>query len=87
MGRLNAERKRWRWSELTSHPDYRGRWVALDEVRYHGGQSQPAEGVVVDVDEDLASLCARVQSAERPSCSIVYCDEGGSGIRRAAAMR
>ena len=32
------------------------------------------EGLVVDFDGDLATLCHRVRQAERSGCAIVFCD-------------
>jgi hypothetical protein len=69
------------WEDLCRDDDYRGRWVALDDVRYENGT--PVEGNLVDVDADLAALCARVQGADHTSCAILFCDDAGSGIRRA----
>jgi hypothetical protein len=71
------------WQELRSRPEYRGRWVALDKVRYDAVTAQPVDGEVVDTDDDLASLCSRMRSADRTSCAIVHCDDQPS-IRMAA---
>jgi hypothetical protein len=30
---------------------------------------------VVDADEDLADLCARMRAADRTACAILHCDE------------
>ncbi|MBI4699800.1 MAG: hypothetical protein HY744_01315 [Deltaproteobacteria bacterium] len=59
---------RGRWSELRGQREYRGRWVALRP------SSEPADGEVVDADEDLAALCSRIRAAEQTSCSIVFCE-------------
>jgi hypothetical protein len=63
------------WSEMVRSEKYRGRWVALDSVRYDPATSQPVEADVVDVDEDLADLCARMRESDRTSCAIVFCEE------------
>jgi hypothetical protein len=63
------------WREICQSDVYRGRWVALDNVRYDPVTSQPIEADVVDADEDLADLCARMRSADRTSCAIVHCEE------------
>ena len=55
--------------------DYRGRWVALDNCRYDGCTGQPVEGDVVDSDEDLAELCARLNAASKSRCTIIFCDD------------
>lgn len=63
------------WREICGSEQYRGRWVALDNVRYDPMTSQPLEADVVDADEDLADLCARMRSADRTACAILHCDE------------
>jgi hypothetical protein len=63
------------WSEICSCRDYRGRWVALDGVRYEESTTRPAEGTVIDSDDDLAQLCARLRSANRRCCAILHCEE------------
>ncbi len=68
------------WADLCRNLDMVGHWVALDAVRYEDGL--PFDGELVDVDEDLAALCTRVQSADETSCAILYCDPSGSGTRR-----
>ena len=52
---------------------YQGRWVALDHCRYDQATASPVEGEVVDADDDLAELCARMRSSDRSHCAIVYC--------------
>jgi len=83
MERATLTGSRRRWSDLCQDPGYRGRWVALQQVRYESGV--PTEGEVVDVDDDLATLCVRVQSADRVACAILFCDDKASGIRRAVS--
>lgn len=63
------------WSEVCCSDRFRGRWVALDNVRYAAGSSAPAEADVVDADEDLAELCSRMRAADRTSCAILFCEE------------
>lgn len=63
------------WPEICRSDSYRGRWVALDNVRYDPSTSQPIEADVVDVDDDLGVLCARMREADRTSCAIVHCEE------------
>jgi hypothetical protein len=70
------------WAELCKDGEYKGRWIALEGVRYDSGV--PIEGVVVDTDDDLAALCARIQSADYAACAILFCDDKSSGIRRAS---
>jgi hypothetical protein len=56
--------------------EYRGRWVALDNVRYCPSTSKPIEAEVVDADDDLASLCQRMRESDRHACCVLLCDEG-----------
>jgi hypothetical protein len=71
------------WSDLCQNGSYKGRWVALDSVRYDGGV--PVEGVLVDSDQDLAALCTRIQSVEDTACAILYCDDKASGAYRSVS--
>ena len=66
------------WGQIREHHDFRGRWVALDDCRYDGRTVQPVEGSVVDSDEDLVELCARIRANAMSHCAIVFCgdDEG-----------
>jgi hypothetical protein len=63
------------WAEICTSREYRGRWVALDGVRYDEVTARPTEGTVVDSDDDLAELCGRVRSSDRCGCAILYCEE------------
>lgn len=63
------------WPEAARSGQYRGQWVALDNCRYDRSSNQPVEGDVVDSDEDLAELCARLQQSSRSKCTILFCDE------------
>jgi len=63
------------WHEICGSDEYRGCWVALDNVRYDPSTSQPIDGDVVDADEDLADLCARMRSTDRTACAILHCEE------------
>ncbi len=62
------------WPEICQLDSCRGRWVALDSCRYDQATMQPIEGEVVDADEDLASLCARMRELGQGSCAIRFCD-------------
>jgi hypothetical protein len=62
------------WPEICYAEEYRGRWVALDHCRYDETTMQPIEGDVVDTDDDLGSLCARMREAGLSSCAIRFCD-------------
>lgn len=63
------------WREICRSEQYRGRWVALDNVRYDPATSQPLEADVVDADEDLGDLCARMRESDRTACAILHCEE------------
>ncbi len=75
MGSRSRTNARMVWRELCRSDEYRGRWVALDNVRYDPVTSQPIEGEVVDADDDLADLCARMRSSDRTACAILHCDD------------
>ncbi len=79
MSRAFGRGERVQWDVLCHHSDFQGLWVALNAVRYDSGA--PVEGELVDVDEDLAVLCARIQSAEDTACAILYCDDKTGGAR------
>lgn len=49
--------------------------MALDQCRYDARTAQPVEGSVVDFDEDLVALCARMQESGSRHCAILFCDE------------
>lgn len=73
MGSSRDSRPR-QWSEICCQDEYRGRWVALDGVRYDEVTAKPMAGVVVDVDDDLGTLCNRVRQSNLRSCAILFCD-------------
>lgn len=63
------------WSELCRSEKYTGMWVALDNCRYDQTTRQPIEGDVVDFDEELSALCARMREMGRCACTILFCEE------------
>jgi len=65
------------WPQICRSREFRGRWVALDDCTYDPRTAQPAEGTVVDADEDLVALCSRMQAADSKHCAILFCDERG----------
>ena len=75
------------WSEVLRSGQLRGHWVALEHVRYSGGSAQPAEGDLVDSDEDLAILCARMRASDRSNCAVVFVDEAPSSSKLTALRR
>jgi hypothetical protein len=62
------------WPQICRSEEFRGRWVALDECKYDPRTAQPAEGTVVDADEDLVALCSRMQASDSKHCAILFCD-------------
>ena len=64
--------QRLRWDDICRLDEFRGRWVALDECRYDEDTGRATEGAVVDVDEDLVTLCARIRESERTNCAILF---------------
>lgn len=63
------------WPELCRSEQFKGLWVALDNCRYDKATRQPVEGDVVDADDQLSELCARMREAGRSSCAILFCDD------------
>jgi hypothetical protein len=63
------------WPQICRSNEFRGRWVALDDCAYDPRTATPTEGTVVDVDEDLVALCARMQAQDSRRCAIHFCDE------------
>ena len=60
------------WEEIRRDAAWQGRWVALDECAYNEAGEATA-GLVVDYDDNLADLCARLSAERRKSCSVVLC--------------
>jgi len=59
--------------ELSQVPQLKDRWVAIDP----SPRTTPLHhlrngGVVVDADDDLEVLCARLRAAKESSLTIVY---------------
>lgn len=71
-----------RWSDLRRSSEYQGRWVALDKPRYDEATREPVEGDLVDADEDLGALCARMRQSSRTACAIVFCEAESPLSRR-----
>lgn len=62
------------WREICCSTEYRGRWVALASCEY--GHDGPASvGAVVDSDEDLVALCARLRASAKRNCAIHFAGE------------
>jgi hypothetical protein len=74
------------WPEIRGSNQYRGRWVALDQCRYDARTAQPVEGSVVDSDEDLVTLCSRMQESGSRHCAILFCDEAELEAPRSSRM-
>lgn len=64
-----------RWEELCASPAYRGRWVALDNPTYLPNSKELVEADVVDVDDDLAVLCARLRASSKKECCVLLCQK------------
>ncbi len=62
------------WLQVCRSQDFAGKWVALDNCRFDESTLKPVEGDVVDWDEELPALCARMRETGRTSCSILFCD-------------
>ena len=66
------------WDSICCSDEFRGRWVALDECRYDEETGRATEGSVVDVDDDLVELCARIRESQWKHCAILFCGEDGA---------
>ena len=60
------------WEDICRDATWQGRWVALDDCAYNVAGEATA-GLVVDYDDNLAELCARLSAERRKSCSVVFC--------------
>lgn len=60
------------WQQICENEGLSGRWVAIDDCRFDETTGQAMEGSVVDADDDLAELCARIRESEWKNCSIVF---------------
>ncbi len=60
------------WDDICRESTWQGRWVALDSCAYNEAGEATA-GLVVDYDDNLAELCARLSAERRKSCSVVFC--------------
>jgi hypothetical protein len=60
------------WEDICRDSTWQGRWVALDDCAYNEAGEATA-GLVVDCDDNLAELCARLSAERRKSCSVVFC--------------
>ena len=59
------------WEDVCGDESWQGRWVALDGCAYNEAGEATA-GLVVDYDDNLAELCARLSAERRKSCSVVF---------------
>jgi hypothetical protein len=68
-------------SDLSSVPSLRGLWVALDyrpRVPHNSDRETPLRvalrsgAVVVDADDELDVLCARLKDSKQTSLTIIY---------------
>lgn len=62
------------WLQVCRSQELVGKWVALDNCRFDETTLKPVEGDVVDWDEELPALCARMRETGRSSCSILFFD-------------
>jgi hypothetical protein len=65
-------------AELANVPSLRDRWVAIDPRGSAPDRDTPLQvalgsgAIVVDADDELDVLCARLTAAKRTSLTIVY---------------
>lgn len=72
---MEHEMHRMTWDEICRNDDLRGRWIAMDECVFDDSTGNAREGLVVDADDDLAELCARMRNSEHKNCSILFADQ------------
>jgi len=65
------------WEDICSQSTWQGRWVALDDCAYNEAGETTA-GLVVDYDDNLAELCARLSAERRKRCSVMFCPRSES---------
>ena len=65
------------WKDICGDARWEGRWVALDGCTYNEAGKATA-GLVVDYDDNLAELCARLSAERRKRCSVVFCSPAES---------
>ena len=65
------------WADICRETSLQGRWVALDGCAYNEAGEATA-GLVVDYDDNLAELCARLSAERRKRCSVVFCPKAES---------
>ena len=64
--------------DLSTVPSLEGRWVAIDPRGHHDDRVTPLRvalqsgAIVVDADDELDVLCARLNKAKQTSLTIVY---------------
>ena len=67
--------ERMTWDQICQSDDLKGRWIAMDDCRFDEATGRATEGLVVDADDDLAELCARMRESKFTNCSILFADE------------
>jgi hypothetical protein len=65
------------WEDICRDATWQGRWVALDACAYNDA-GEATSGLVVDYDDNLADLCARLSAERRKRCSVVFCPSAES---------
>jgi hypothetical protein len=79
--------ERMTWEQICQSDDLKGRWIAMDDCRFDEATGRATEGFVVDADDDLAELCARMRESRFTNCSILFADERESAAgRRSGAV-
>lgn len=67
------------FAELANVPSLQDRWIAIDPRGASRDSDTPlcvalqSGAVVVDADDELDVLCARLKAARRTSLTIVWC--------------
>jgi len=70
--------QRMTWDQICQDDHLRGRWIAIDDCSFDESTGKATEGLVVDCDDDLAELCARMRESDHTNCSILFADTRAS---------
>jgi hypothetical protein len=69
------------WKEICDNEDLRGRWVAIDGCLFDEKTGSAVSAEVVDADDDLAELCARIRESKWRNCSIMLAEKDSDVLK------
>ena len=76
--------QRMTWKEICENDDLRGRWVAIDGCLFDESTGSAVSAEVVDADDDLAELCARIRESKWKNCSILLAERDSEVLKTCA---